>query len=272
MKELTLRETQLAELEILKAFDKFCKDNELIYTLVGGTLLGAIRHKGFIPWDDDIDVGMPRPDYEKFFEAVRADGGIKTDSGKTLELIPDRGDNAKLPFLKLVDTDYVIESAGGEETEHIWIDIFPVDGYPADDEKAAKLCKKMLHYRRVAFYNLNNGKGKRGVKKAAAKLYSIYARMYGTQKALRKISETVKKYPYEKSDFIGILTWGLYGAGERINKHSFDNIVELSFEDGKFSAISNWDEYLKGIYGDYMTLPPENKRGTHGFKVYLKEK
>lgn len=269
MINLTLRELQLAELNILTAFDSFCRQHGLKYSLVGGTLLGAIRHKGFIPWDDDVDVGMPRPDYEKFFSMLKENNFV-LPTQDSLVLIPDRGEDAKLPYLKLTDTNIYINSKGGQVTKNIWIDIFPADGFPADDKQAWKLFKKLRGYRRIMFYSINNGSTKRSWRKVAAKFYRVYAKCYGIKRALKNMQKAVANYSYDTSEYIGCLVWGMYGVGERLNRDSYSNLIDVEFESHQFCAIKNYDEYLTGIYGDYMTPPPENKRGSHYIIAYKK--
>lgn len=265
MKELTLREMQLAELDILIAFDKICRENGINYTLDGGTLLGAIRHKGFIPWDDDVDISMARPDYEKFYKLVTENKDVLPDN---LEFIPDRGENARIPFCKIVDKNFSIVSEIGECCDNLWIDIFPFDGYPKDDKKALAYWKKVRKYRRIVLYNYANCSKKKGLKKIALKLFSVYARAYGAARAIGKIEKLVKKYPYEGAECIGPVRWSLYGIKTRLPADSFESFVSVEFEGKEFMAIEKWETYLKGMYGDYMQLPPEDKRHTHGIKAF----
>lgn len=268
MRELSLREMQLAEFGIMVEFDKFCKENNLIYSLAGGTLLGAVRHKGFIPWDDDIDVCMPRPDYERLFRLVSERGGYVADK---LKLASDRGPNATLPFLKVLDERIIIETDIGEAFGNLWIDVFPVDGYPENDKKAEKFWRQVRFYRRIVYYNYGTSAQFKGLKKFVRKLFSVFAKAYGCKRAIGKIKRLIDKYPYECSPYIGVVSWGIYGIKERIAPDSFTKIVEVEFEGNKFSAIANWHDYLSGIYGDYIQLPPENKRYTHHIKAYFKE-
>ena len=264
--ELSLREIQLAELDILKIFSEFCKKEELKYSLVGGTLLGAVRHQGFIPWDDDIDVGMPRPDYEKFIELFMQ----KRDQfPANIDLTTDRGEKAMYPFIKLLNTDIQIQSNEGDLTNYVWIDIFPLDGYPSSERATQKFQKKVKNYRRLFSYNYKNYNSLNGILR---KLFYRAAKCYGAKKALNKLIALSNKYTYSESDYIGIVAWGLYWLGERMPKDEFEQFVEMSFEENKFTVMGCWDNYLHGIYGDYMQLPPEDKRATHSFKAYTVEK
>lgn len=265
-KQLSLREIQMAELNILVTFDKFCANNGLKYSLVGGTLLGAVRHKGFIPWDDDIDLGMPRPDYDKLYEILRTQNNMLDDY---IEMIPDRGECATHPFIKIVDRRISISANDEVGVNNLWIDIFPYDGCPQDEKATKKIFKKAKHYRHIIIYNYFKISQFNGIgKKLLYLLCATYAKIYGVKKAIKNINKLASKYPYESCKKTACVIWGLYGVGERIDREGFDKLTALDFEGYKFSAISNWDEYLSGIYGDYMTLPPENKRNTHSFIAY----
>lgn len=264
MKELSLRELQFAELEILKYFDNFCRENELKYSLAGGTLLGAVRHKGFIPWDDDIDVCMPRPDYEKFVSSFKHE---------SLFITHDRESNAKYPFTKILDKKVMLNHEGFSEVENLWIDVFPVDGLPENDKRLAKIYKKSTFYRKVIGFNQveNFDKYHGRHNKIVAKLIGIFAKIYGYKRAIRNSIKLAQKYDYEKSDFVGAVTWGCYGVGERMVKSEYEKFIEMEFEGYNFFVMGCWDSYLHGIYGDYMQLPPEDKRVTHGIQAFKVE-
>lgn len=266
MQTLTLREIQLSELNILTEFDKFCRKNNLHYSLVGGTLLGAVRHKGFIPWDDDIDVAMSRPDYERF---IKLFSEKREEFPDCFELTSDRGKDAINPFLKLVDKNITTQSDTGERCNFLWIDIFPIDGYPSTVELTQKMQKKVRWLRRIFSYNYKNFKKLKG---GFRKLFYIYAKIYGGKRAFNKLQALSHKYPYSESQFVGEVAWGFYGIGERLIKSEFEKTVELEFEGHSFQAMSCWEKYLSGIYGDYMQLPPEDKRQSHSFTAYKKEK
>lgn len=265
MKELTLREIQLAELDMLIALDKICKENGIGYSLYYGTLLGAVRHKGFIPWDDDIDVAMARPDYEKFINLISEKKNLLPEN---LDYVADRGKNARIPFLKIIDKNIVIESKTGEVTDNLWIDVFPVDGYPAEDKKAIKFWKKAHKCHRIIIYNYENCSNKKGLKKIALKLFSIYARMYGVPRAVRKLERLRAKYPYDSAACVGLVSWISSGIKMRMSKDTYEKYISMQFEGKEFSVIECWDKYLKQAYGDYMRLPSENERVSHGVKAF----
>lgn len=266
MVELSLKEIQLAELDILLEFDRICRENNLKYSLAGGTLLGAIRHKGFIPWDDDIDVCMPRPDYEKLIKCFQSSC---SDIDRFI-LTSDRGEKAEYPFAKILDRKISINEVGALETKNLWIDIFPIDGFPNNLSEIKKILKKAIFYRCIISYtkllNFNGYKGSHG--KIIFLIRKRIATIYGYSRAHRGLINLSQKNKYESSEFVGCVIWGIYGIGERMLKSEYEKSVEVEFEGRKFLAMSCWDSYLHGIYGDYMTLPPEEKRIVHGFKAY----
>ena len=173
MNYLTLDEVKKIELDILIQFDTFCKNEGLYYTLAGGTLLGAIRHKGFIPWDDDIDVMMPREDYNRMLQIVRD----KKNGSKFDFLIPGDPDYF-YPFAKFCDNETVAEMDDNYSKHGIWIDIFPMDNLPEDNEFLRKFFKKTRFWRAVVISMTTKLSGEKNIKKKIAKLIlKIYANL-----------------------------------------------------------------------------------------------
>ena len=271
MKRLHLDEIKQIELNMLKKFDKYCGKNKLRYYLAGGTLLGAIRHKGFIPWDDDIDICMSRPDYEKLLTSLSKEN-LNIDAN--LQLCEERFHNCDVPFCKLtaLNTRVINKFAHNQANEKLWIDIFPVDGLPEDNKEVISIYKRGDFYRKLLMLcDANLGEGKTTFRKWAKCILQPLARLYGKKRLINKLVSIGKLHPYEASDYIGIVTWGLYGAGERMLKSEFEKATEVEFEGHKFPAFSCWDSYLHGLYGDYMQLPPIEKRKTHDMEAYLLE-
>ncbi len=266
MCQLTLREIQLAELEILKEFDRVCRENNLNYSLSCGTLLGAVRHKGFIPWDDDVDVEMPRPDYEKLYSLI-TEGSITLNNG--LELTCDRGANAEYPYLKIVDKNYKVEGICSVDN-FLWIDIFPLDGYAKEYKTALKRNNKVQKLRRLLAYNYLTLKNERGVKALAKKLYKVFARTHKPYKLIEKINRISKLQPYEDCDFAGCIYYKTKKIIRRISKNQTETLTELEFEGIRFKAYECYDEYLSALYGDYMQIPKEHEH--HGLKCYKDNK
>lgn len=267
MEKLSIRETQDALLEIMTEFDRVCREYGLKYTLAAGTLLGAVRHKGFIPWDDDIDVYMPRPDYEKFIQLVSG-GGVFPDY---LTLSKDRGTGTYYSFTKILDSRYKLKSANHIEVPHLFLDIFPVDGVPVDKKEREKMYKKEKVWVIIAgicqWYTMDRWWG------VFAYIigwwfYILVNIFFGRKLAVRKMNEAAGKIPYETCEMAAFHCFGF--PGEALPKESYENLVELDFEGHKFFATTEWDMYLRGKFGgNYMELPPEKKRRSrHYMKIY----
>lgn len=269
MKILSLEEVKRIELNLLIQFDVLCQQNELYYTLCGGTLLGAVRHKGFIPWDDDIDVLMPRPDFNRLLSEIN----IKTKClPEYVRIVSWKNGQFNLPYIKLVDTRTKINIPYFNDkykADNLWIDIFPIDGNPVDERKLKRLYKKSKFYRKlVCLKTAQIGAGKtpfrRMIKPVLIKLVSCLESNWLCQK-IDTVSQT---YSFEKSELIGGVLWG-YGPQERIEKKAYLEPVSIEFEGHFFNAPSNYHEYLTGLYKDYMQLPPENQRITHEMTAYM---
>lgn len=265
MVKLNSSEIKKLELEILLKFDEFCKQHKLRYYLSDGTLLGAIRHKGFIPWDDDIDVCMPRPDYERAVKLFRIlDGRYKLRSNHI--------DDFSAPFAKLVDLNTrVVSRISNSNIElNLWIDIFPVDGLPDNIDIVERIYRKSYFYRcMLMLYDSKEIHDEKIIKRIMKYVLKPIALLIGKKFFINKLEKIAIQYKYETSKYVGSITWGLYGVGERMLKSEFEKSVEVDFEGYKFPAFSCWDSYLRGLYNDYMQLPPIEKRKTHDIEAYL---
>lgn len=267
LRKLTLDEIKKVELSILFEFNAFCKKYNLKYYLAGGTLLGAIRHKGFIPWDDDIDICMPRKDYLLFLEKF-------DECNDNLRVKSNLKNNFGAPFSKVVDIRTKIDSkyVQNDVDTNLWIDVFPIDGLPESIEEVKSVYAKCDFYRKILMLSgAKLGEGTTVLKKYAKYILRPLARLYGKQRCIENIEKIATQYPYDECKYVGAITWGLYGVGERMLKSEFEKAVEVEFEGYKFPAFSCWDSYLKGLYGDYMQLPPIEKRKTHDIIAYLIE-
>lgn len=266
MKKLNSAEIKEIDLQILLAFSEYCEKEDLTYYLVGGTLLGAIRHKGFIPWDDDVDVGMPRKDFERLAKEFP-----ELYKGRYELRCADRK-NMIAPFAQIIDTFTKVSSdyttAGRQPS--LWIDIFPVDGLPDDMEKVAEIYKRMTFYRKLLEISKSKyGTGKTFFRRFVKLFLKPATCLIGARRLTDKMNKIALTYPYDQMNHVGIITYGMYGVGERMEKAAFERKVEVEFENHKLPTFSCWDSYLKGIYGDYMTLPPVEKRKTHDMEAYL---
>lgn len=265
MKTLTLEETHAALLEILVKFDEICREHGLKYSLAYGTLIGAVRHKGFIPWDDDLDVVMPRPDYERFYNMVQS-GEI--DLGERFVLSADRGKKAFYPFFKLMDKNYCVKRWSQKEVPYLYLDIFPLDGAPKGEKAIKKAFSRRLKYCGICALTRWAVPEKKWMLILRGLLFPFYLGcvIYGAPRASRKANRNAMANSFETSEYCGAFSFGTVKWVMKSEK--FAHLIELPFEGKQFLAIEDYDEWLTLIYGDYMQLPPENKRITHGMKVW----
>ena len=249
---LTTREIQLRCLEVLKAFDALCRAEKLSYFLSGGTLLGAIRHKGFIPWDDDVDVMMPRADYQRLLEL--GDSRIySTEHG-----------NYGRPWARMADAGTRRSSPAlfSGDTSGAYIDIFPIDGVPADGRAAKRFYRRIRLQDMLWRTAMRNSIGEKERMKAIKKLAAALLRPIGPKPFARRMNRIAMAQDYNGS-FRGVSMITHYGAREKMPAEVFDHAVDVDFEGLRLPAPCGWDAYLSRLYGDYMVIPPEHRRVTH---------
>ncbi len=268
-KVLSLNEVQKLELDMLIAFDNICKEHELYYTLCGGTLLGAIRHNGFIPWDDDIDVMMPRPYFDKLCDLIRSNAVVLPDHLKIVSMFTEPQLN--IPFIKIIDTRTIVSEKYMESDKHLWIDIFVMDGCPNNSLRLKQVFKYQRWLRNLLFTKQTKpGTGKSKLKVFFKGLIRTVLTPISSESLCRKLDKLSRTYDFNLCDYVGCVQWG-YGPQERVHKAEWMNSIPVEFEGKTFPAPSNYDEYLTNLYGDYMTLPPLDKRTTHDMQVKLAE-
>lgn len=268
MRRMTLDEQKQAELDILIAVDTVCREAGLIYLLSDGTLLGAVRHKGFIPWDDDVDIMMPRPDYESLFVAFRSDG--VRNRFPYYQLISYRDKSSIYPFFKVIDTrTLVIEKyVDPKYKSGVWIDIFPIDGLSDSNEPFAQNRKTMRKYD-LLVANVNEGTSttakiaKRVLKPFASMGKSIY-------QVAREFDECLASCQIAEGKDVGEVMWCLEADGRM--PYELIDAIEIEFEGHSFMAPRIYDRYLTCLYGDYMQLPPEKDRVPHPCDAYWLDK
>lgn len=267
---LTLEQHQQILYEILYMVDDFCKAHNIDYFLVGGTLLGAVRHQGIIPWDDDVDIAMTRENYERFIHEFRH-ATIQGYQLYDFENMPDY----YLPFLKVVRTDTWMEVG---ETHHISIDVFVYDGCGNDLQQAQQY---FLHIReeidtvkkRLWLGYLTGIKRIKFFIKCFPAIMLHYLPMKcNASKRLRylhSIYDQCCRFKVTDSKYSACIVWGAYGKGEVQPSESFLKLTTMQFGERILPVPSGWHEYLTGIYGDYMTPLPVKKRLRHTNASYL---
>lgn len=271
--ELSLREIQLASLEILKRIDEICRKEGFRYWLAYGTLIGAVRHGGFIPWDDDLDIMMPRPDYEAFLKYC--------DSHKE-QLQPlvalHNTSERKLPFLitRVSDTRFkMIGEAGCDVPEMgAFIDVYPLDGLGDDYNQAVELkakCRNMtIPYCRAGNFQMMNAKTPRW-KRVAKAAYSL---LHGQQVAKAETAQAtlLALHEYEESVYVDAASWGQAGREPFVYKRADFESVSCVFEGISMPIPKGFDAVLSVNYGDYMSLPPfEERVGKHSYKIIRRD-
>lgn len=268
MKELSSEEIKNRSLGMLKQLDVFCREHHINYSLGEGTLLGAIRHKGFIPWDDDIDVIMCREDYERFICEYNKK---KTDGDSRVISIHNDNNWHKL-FSRLVDTTTVVQFEAFEQQvlDHhgLWIDILPIDNAPTNLEPLIKMVKKirrLYNLEVLRIYPAHKNPIIRFIKKVICVLLRLLPPNYFSKRA-ELVLKQYSSIHTKKKGFFSCIWHDPYIFSASV----FDEYVEADFEGNIFSIAKGYDEYLRAQYGDYMVLPPVEKRVAdhHPYKAY----
>lgn len=254
MNKLTNEELRSIQIEVLQDFHDFCIKNDLKYSLCAGTLLGAIRHKGYIPWDDDIDVMMPRKDYQRFLSMFNSEKTTLWHFTKQKPYI--------MSFAKLCDNRTLLKEGIVYECGYgVDIDIFPLDFFPDTMEESRKWIKHIGFYKKLqTIKNLKVMKSRSLIKNVVIVLLRTLAFPIPMKMITKKIDELAQKYSYKTDGYLGNVNIG-YGIKER--NPMAKALIDVDFEGRKFKAIDNYDVYLTGLYGDYMTPPPVNMRTAH---------
>ena len=246
-------------IKMISWFDSFCRENDLKYYAVAGTMLGAVRHKGFIPWDDDIDVGMPRNDYEKLKRIM----GEKIFEHYVLETPQSSRYDYSYSYSKIYDINTtLIERKKTPVTRGTFIDIFPLDGYGKDKKQARKiyLSKRMKYNLYIS--RVSAVRKERDVKKNVAIVLSGLIPGINNRKMRDNLDFASKTLSFANSNWIGYYC-GHWGFKEIMPKEWFGNPKEYEFEGVSIFGVENSEEYLSYLYGDWRKLPPEEKQITH---------
>ena len=267
MREMTLKDIQDVSLRIMKHIHTFCVENEIKYSLAYGTLIGAVRHKGVIPWDDDIDIIMSRKDYNRFISLYQ-------DSPEYKLFCHERKNNYTT-YARVCDMkETYVRTWAPMATEDfgVWVDIFPVDYVDDNVKRGIEKNKKLIRLNHKIFQRRST---------MADLCY------YGTKKILKQmikkllfrknINKLIEEYiscslthASDTQNHVGVLCVSVWWSdkNEYFPANMMDDYLEVAFEDTRFMIIKEYDYYLREIYGDYMTLPPVDKRKGHTVHKY----
>lgn len=269
---LSLRETQIAVLDVLKRVDKICRSQGFQYSVADGTLIGAVRHGGFIPWDDDIDIHMPRSDYDNLLSYF-AEHSDELYPLMVLKTTSERN----LPYLITRISDYRYRMVGeyGDEIPEMgaFIDVCPIDGAGRSQKEAMARIRGAKHnaqcYLRSANFSCNDKKSGR-LKRVIKRLNSY--RLGDPSKWARKVEENARALSLSESSYVADLVWAVSAAPVFYPARCYSEFIELPFEDMIVYAPKAFDEVLTIGYGDYMSLPPESERvPPHEFEIVRRD-
>ena len=266
--EHTLRELQLCELELVRDVVKICQRHGLQLYMMGGTLLGAVRHQGFIPWDDDVDLGLSREDYERFLRVAPAElrpgyGLRHFASDPDMPYYPAQVVN---PSFEILDT-----SAQVAKTRCAWIDLFPLDGLPRGRVAFflhkyrllyLRLMLKYSQFSQVVAVNLAHRPLHERILIGVGKHLHLERRL-DTRKRMTLIDRCLKKYPFEGADRV-VNFMGAYKFREMFPKTVYEARAEYPFEDMTLPGPRDYDRVLRQMYGEYMTPLPVEEQNKHG--------
>ena len=253
----TLKKLHETLIELLDEFVRICKKYDLKYTLVAGSVLGAVRHQGFIPWDDDIDVGMLRPDYEKFLEVAP-----KELKEKYYLDCFEYNKNYHLSFAKIKKNGTIFDEDSSHHMDNhkgIFLDIFPIDNVYDNTKRsyfdAAMI--KLIHQAVCVKKKIFPLKDCRH--KIMAGILLVFPHTF-----LMKLEKKICMMNKDNNSKYVACFLGIYPFKNEINERKdYFPTKEMVFEKKKYSVLNNTDKYLSGIYGDYMKLPPKERRVNH---------
>lgn len=255
LKKITVNEMKLIQLDMLRYIHSFCIKNDIKYTLIFGTLLGAVRHKGYIPWDDDIDIAMPRSDYEMFVKSFSHDFYKVYDYRMDLEYAN--------PYAKIADTRTILEENINMKSIGINIDLFPLDNLFNSKEESLIFVNSLNCFKKRFRMKLLKPSNKNvWWKRMAINISKLFVLNTTLKEITEKEYKRIETLNNDNSTYVGFPVDPEIGAAARsiCERSVFDNYTLIEFEKEHFMVISGYDQWLSQIYGDYMTPPPMAER------------
>lgn len=262
---ISQQESRWIMLDILSAIADICGECGVPYYLAGGTLLGAVRHQGFIPWDDDIDIFLRHQDYPQVLDALK-----KQTKYSWLSVLDRSIEGYYYPFAKIVDNRTVAKAIDNLTSHGIWVDVFPLNNVPSDAGKRKGFARSCQFLRAMVLSMTTDFTSLQWSKKGVVKkVLGGLAGIIGKQRMAYLTERYMSRYNAEETGYVCI-TWTPYG-GEYVEWEKTNQLKEYKFEDRTYTSFADYDTYLRRAYGEYMKLPPVEKRRVHGITAWWKE-
>lgn len=267
MKRLTKEEIKKIQLDMLSYIDEICLENNIKYTLVGGSLIGAIRHKGMIPWDDDIDIALTQEEYNKLMSI------LQNSTNSYVLLNHDINSKFYFPFTKLVYNKTLLKEQGFDFIPGygVFIDIFCYHQVPNNTKQNKKHFKKLKLYNKMLGGIKRVYKTKNILKNIIKYMRYFYLRIVSEEYYFKKLKKLYTEYENKSCDYL-LSNWPVYSYQQEIKpKKYFTEYIRVPFEHLEVWIIKDYDKYLQEVFGDYMKLPPVKEQRTHDLEVYWTE-
>lgn len=268
MKSINIEEIKSIQQEILNVVADYCRKKDLRYFLCGGTLIGAVRHQGYIPWDDDIDVALLRSDYDKFVTYFNGKNDLyRVYTSSNADWYP-------YPFAKVSFENSVLKEATDNMPFKIGvnIDVFPIDTVPENSKLQRKLIKDIRLQRNILeIKSIVINRKRPFYKNAILKVGKLFLKYTKPKMLVSNIINKAIQYKNYQTNKLGIIVWG-YGECEIVSKNIFEDVVSMEFEGRYYDVPIGYHDWLSSVYGNYIELPPLEKQVSHhAFLAFLKE-
>ncbi len=268
MKQIEREECREVQMSVLDEIARICKEHHLDYSLSYGTLLGAVRHKGYIPWDDDIDISLMREDYDKLIAILKDPNVPKKE---WFSVVDDTDDGYFYSFAKAYDNRTVVKMDRHKGEFGIWVDIFPLDNLPKSSFWS-KFLILFCAFLRVIELSLSTDFSSKTLSKGTLlykRFFYVISSIIGKKRFCRFVEKVVRVCAKNKSEKVVNLFYDSK-CDKVMDREKLMGRAEFAFENRKYLGYANYDYYLSTLYRDYMTPPPEGKRWTHEFDCWWK--